>query len=138
MNSKCFRPFIPLLVILYDSLEKSVLYHMQGSERCLDIDLCMCLWFSTINFSKQRNANIQSIFFTYFYNFKNKVLSHRSMLAQYCFFLNCFPFVAPEKPSLVEATDKMNHRNQPTHSLLTHTKILFWYHYSSVTEIRTF
>lgn len=75
---------------------------------------------------------------SYFCNFKNKVLSHRTMLAQYCFFLNCFPFVAPEKPSFVEATDKMNHHNQPTHSLLTHTKIFFWYHYSSVTEIRTF
>lgn len=74
------------------------------------IYVCVCD-FSTINFCKQQNANIQSLFFTYFCNFKKKVLSHKTMLAKYCFVLNGFPFVAPENPSFVEATDKMNDHN---------------------------
>lgn len=115
----------------------SSLYMYYHTTVLIWIYVCICD-FSTINFTKQRNANIQSLLFTYFCNFKIKVFSHRTMLAQYCFFLNCFPFVAPVKPSLFEATDKMNDHNQPTHSLLTHTKIFFWYHCSSVTEIRTF
>lgn len=55
----------------------------------IGIYVCVCD-FSTINFCKQQNANIQSLFFTCLCNFKNKVLSHRTMLAQSCFFLSFF------------------------------------------------